>query len=228
MQNFVAMKLRKAKNSDVQGIRALINEMAARTDEDHKHGHMLPRALTELYEHIRDYTVLVDDDNRILGCGALQSSWDGLAELKALAVDDSLQGHGWGRKLVEAVLSEAPELGIECVFTLTNKGQFFEKLDFQYIEMWKLPQRVWSECASCPKFQVACDEVAMTFQGAQPRQTFIPAIGVNASPAARAALGLVPNGRVPGAVGPMNPDASRPPFARLNVLNNGHSRAETE
>lgn len=209
------MQLRKAKNSDVPQIRALINEMAARTDEDHKHGHMLSRSLTELYEHIRDYTVLVGDDERILGCCALQSSWDGLAELKALAVDDSLQGQGFGRKLVEAAISEAEVLGIDCVFTLTNKHQFFEKVGFQVIDMRLLPQRVWSECTSCPKFMVACDEVAMTFGGAQPKQTFIPVIGVNANPAAKAALGLVPGGKPPGTPhsGPMNSNGFHPPFA---------------
>jgi amino-acid N-acetyltransferase len=198
------MKLRKAKNSDVPQIRALINEMAARTDEDYKHGHMLPRSLTELYEHIRDYTVLVDETDRVLGCCALHSAWDGLAELKALAVNDAAQGHGWGRKLVEAVLSEAEPLGIECVFTLTNKLAFFEKLGFVPIDMRKLPQRVWSECTNCPKFMVACDEVAMTFGGKQPKQTFLPAVGPHAPLAAHEALGLT---------GPMNTDGKRPPFA---------------
>jgi amino-acid N-acetyltransferase len=205
------MKLRKAKNSDVQQIRALINEMAARTDEDHKHGHMLSRSLVELYEHIRDYTVIVDEDDRVLGCCALQSSWDGLAELKALAVDDSLQGHGWGRRLVEAAISEAPDLGIECIFTLTNKMEFFEKVGFQAIGLNMLPQRVWSECVNCPKYMVACDELAMTYGGVMPKPTYIPVVGVNASAAAKAALGLVPNGRPPG--GPMNPHGFQPPFA---------------
>lgn len=205
------MKLRKAKNSDVAQIRNLINEMAMKTDEDYKHGHMLPRSLTELYEHVRDYTVLVDENERVLGCCALHSAWDGLAELKALAVDDSLQGQGWGRRLTEAAISEAEELDIPCVFTLTNKMEFFEKLDFVPIDMRLLPQRVWSECTACPKFMVACDEVAMTYRGCQPKQTFIPAVGVQASPAARAALGLLPGGP-----GPMNPGESRPPFAPLN------------
>lgn len=202
------LHLRKAKNSDVPQIRALINEMAMRTDEDFKHGHMLPRSLTELYEHLRDYTVLVDDGDKVFGCCALHSAWDSLAELKALAVDDAAQGEGWGRKLVDAAISEADELGISCIFTLTNKDEFFKKLDFHYIDMRNLPQRVWSECTSCPKFMVACDEVAMTYRGAQPKQTFIPAVGVHASPAARAALEL--------SVGPMNADASRPPFLPQN------------
>ena len=215
------MLLRKARNSDVQQIRALINEMAARVDEDYKHGHMLPRSLTELYEHIRDYSVVVDEDDNVVGCCALHSCWEGLAELKALAVDDSLQGQGWGRRLVDAALAESDELGIDCVFTLTNKHDFFDKLGFRAIEMWKLPQRVWSECTNCPKFMVACDEVAMTYAGKEPKQTYIPAVGVNASVAARAALGLVPGANVPGAVGPMNPDGFKPPFGPISNNGNG-------
>ena len=207
------MRLRKAKNTDVAQIRRLINEMAARTDEDHQHGHMLPRSLTELYEHVRDYTVLVDVDDQIMGCCALHSAWDGLAELKALAVDDAAQGNGWGRKLVQAALTEANDLGIDCVFTLTNKWEFFRKLEFEPLDMRKLPQRVWSECTNCPKFMVACDEVAMTYRGTEPKQTYIPAIGAQASPAAIAALGLTPHSRPAGGRGPMNPDENRPPFA---------------
>lgn len=206
------MHLRKAKNTDVYAMRALINDMAARTDSDYKHGHMLPRSLTELFEHIRDYTVLVNEDDKVMGCCALQSTWDGLAELKALAVNDSLQGQGWGRRLVEAAVGEANTLGIDCVFTLTNKMAFFEKLDFVPIDMRELPQRVWSECTSCPKFMVACDEVAMTYKGRRPKQTYIPAVGVNAPAAAHIALGLKP-GTDGTAAGPMNTDGVTPPFA---------------
>ena len=202
------MNLRKAKNSDVHQIRALINEMAARTTVDHKAGHMLPRSLTELYEHIRDYTVLVNDEDEVLGCCALQSTWEGIAELKALAVNDLVQGQGWGKKLVNAAISEADLLGIDCVFTLTNKMDFFTKLNFSPIDMRELPQRVWNECTSCPKFMVACDEVAMTYQGQRPKQTYIPAVGVNAPLAAREALGLANN-----SAGPMNCDGVHPPFA---------------
>src|SRR4028118_146632 len=186
------MHLRKARNPDVPQIRSLINELAMRTDDDHKNGHMLPRSLTELYEHIRDYTVLVDEQDRVLGCCSLQSQWDGLAELKALAVHDDAQGQGWGRTLVEAVIAEADQIGVNCIYTLTNKMEFFEKLDFYPIDMRELPQRVWSECVNCPKYDAGCDEVAMTYRGCRPKQIFIPAVGINAPPAARVALGLAP------------------------------------
>jgi amino-acid N-acetyltransferase len=174
------MHLRKARNSDVFAIRNLINEMAARTDSDFKHGHMLARSLAELFEHVRDYTVLVDEQDDVFGCCALESQWDGLAELKALAVHDSLQGQGWGRKLVEQVLSESDTIGLDCVYTLTNKPQVFERLGFVPIDMRELPQRVWNECTRCPKFMVACDEVAMTYRGCKPKPTFIPTVGAQA------------------------------------------------
>jgi amino-acid N-acetyltransferase len=132
------MRMRKAKNGDVLQMRALINEMAMRSEEGHRFGHMLPRSLTELYEHIRDYTVLVDEEDRVLGCCALQSQWDGLAELKALAVATKCRNQGWGRNLVETVLSEAENLGIDCIYTLTNKMEFFTKLGLRP-----------STCANC-------------------------------------------------------------------------------
>ena len=214
------LQLRKARNSDVHQIRNLINSMAMRTDEDYKHGHMLARSLNELYEHIRDYTVLVDEEDRILGCCALESQWDGLAELKAMAIDDSVQGAGWGTRMVHRVLSECEELGIDCVYLLTNKMEFFTRLDFVPINMRELPQRVWSECTNCPKFMVACDEVAMTYQGQKPRQTFIPAVGRHASPQAHAALGLQPK---TSARGPMNSDGVTPPFRPHDAVQNDAS-----
>jgi amino-acid N-acetyltransferase len=230
------MKLRKAKNSDVFPIRNLINEMASRTDSDFKHGHMLARSLAELFEHVRDYTVLVDGEDRVLGCCALESQWDGLAELKAVAVHDSAQGQGWARRLVETAIEESGELGIECVYTLTNKPQIFEKLGFAQIDMRDLPQRVWSECTRCPKFMIACDEVPMTYHGCKPRPTMIPVVGAQAAPQAQETARRIEmqmstragngNGIVNGAStrsappsapdtprGPMQSDGISPPFA---------------
>jgi amino-acid N-acetyltransferase len=213
------MHLRKARNPDVPQIRALINELAMRKDDDHKNGHMLPRSLTELYEHIRDYTVLVDEQDRVLGCCSLQSQWDGLAELKALAVHDDAQGQGWGRTLVEAALAEAEQIGVNCIYTLTNKMEFFEKLDFHPINMRELPQRVWSECVNCPKYDAGCDEVAMTYRGCRPKQIFIPAVGINAPPAARVALGLAPisSAVVPDSATTPHTDGYAPPFRDLEL-----------
>ena len=85
--------IRKARVPDVPEIQRLINSFADRDA-------MLPRALSALYESIRDFYV-ADEDGRVVGCCALHVTWGDLAEVKSLAVDESLHGKGYGRLLVE-------------------------------------------------------------------------------------------------------------------------------
>ncbi|MDH7600590.1 MAG: N-acetyltransferase [Armatimonadota bacterium] len=146
------MRIRKARVSDVPAIQKLINTFAERNV-------MLPRSLSALYENVRDFFVLEDDD-RITGCCALHITWEDLAEIKSLAVDESVQGSGYGRALVEACLEEARLMGVPRVFALTYIPGFFEKLGFTRIDKSKLPQKVWSECVNCPKFP-NCGEEAV-------------------------------------------------------------------
>ncbi|HPP75223.1 MAG TPA: GNAT family N-acetyltransferase, partial [Armatimonadota bacterium] len=79
--------IRKAKIVDVPVIQKLINTFADR-------GEMLPRSLNDIYENIRDYSV-VDLGGNVVGCCALHISWNDLAEVKALAVCDECQGRGF-------------------------------------------------------------------------------------------------------------------------------------
>ncbi len=64
-------------------------------------------------------------DGKIKGCVALNIVWDDLAEIKALAVDESVRGHGWGKKLLEECMKEAKELGIkESLRSYFDQGFF--------------------------------------------------------------------------------------------------------
>jgi amino-acid N-acetyltransferase len=120
---------------------------------------MLPRSLNDIYENIRDYYV-IESDERIAGCCALHINWGDLAEVKALAVVDDFQGQGLGKRLVTACIAEAIDLGIEKVFTLTYKPEFFEKIGFTRIDKNDLPRKIWSECINCPKYP-DCGEEAL-------------------------------------------------------------------
>src|SRR5262245_49046800 len=71
-------RLRKARTGDVLTMQRLINGFADQ-------GAMLHRSLSELYENIRDFFVIEEED-RVVGCAALHVSWKDLAELKSLAV----------------------------------------------------------------------------------------------------------------------------------------------
>ena len=146
------MKVEKARVTDATSMHRLINQLADK-------GEMLPRALSEIYENIRDYFV-VKDENGVIGCVALHINWVDLAEIRSLAVDEKRQRKSIGSALVKACLEEAKELGIITVFCLARRAAFFEKHGFLLIDKMELPRKVWAECYHCPKFP-DCDEVAL-------------------------------------------------------------------
>jgi amino-acid N-acetyltransferase len=146
------MKVDRARVTDVNSMHRLISHFADR-------GEMLPRALSEIYDGIRDYFV-VRKGGRVIACAALQVTWADLAEIRSLAVDEKEQNQKIGSLLIQACLNDAEELGIPRVFCLVRKPAFFEKHGFQLIDKKELPQKVWAECYRCPKFP-DCDEVAL-------------------------------------------------------------------
>jgi len=147
------MKVEKATINDVKKMHELVNRFAGK-------GEMLPRALSELYENLRDYFVIRDSGGGVVACGALHISWADLGEVKALAVDESRHKNGMGAALIKACVEEARSLGIPRIFCLTYKPGFFQKQGFNLVEKTELPRKIWAECYSCPKFP-DCDEVAL-------------------------------------------------------------------
>jgi len=144
--------IRKARIADVKPIQLIINEYADK-------GHMLPRSLNELYESLRDFSVFEDADG-IAGVCALHISWDGLAEVRSLAVRKDKNKKGIGTSLVKHCLREADELGAERVFVLTYQESFFKKLGFTPIDKKELPHKIWTHCLNFVKFP-NCDETAL-------------------------------------------------------------------
>jgi amino-acid N-acetyltransferase len=141
-----------ARIVDVGRMQELINGFASREE-------MLPRSLSEIYENIRDYFVVRDDD-RVVGCGSLHVCWADMAEIKSMAVEEKRQGQGIGTALVASCITEAGRIGIDTVFCLTYKPDFFSRFGFKIVDKMELPRKVWTECYHCPKFP-DCDEVAM-------------------------------------------------------------------
>ena len=148
--------LRKANIQDVQPIHRLLMTFSSQ-------GLLLPRSYSELYNHLRDFFVL-DSEQGIVGCCALSITWENLAEIRSLIVGSSFQGQGWGRRLVDASLSEALTLSVYRIFTLTYQTQFFQRMGFSTVDKNVLPQKVWADCLHCPKFPDCCDEVAMLLE----------------------------------------------------------------
>jgi amino-acid N-acetyltransferase len=148
-------QIRRAKATDAKNIQKLINTFAAKDE-------MLPRSLNSIYENIRDFLV-IEENSGVVGCCALHVTWGDLAEIRSLAVDETTQGRGYGRLLVERCLDDARELGLPKVFALTYVPDFFEKLGFSRISKSELPHKIWSECINCPKFP-DCGEEAVQLE----------------------------------------------------------------
>ena len=147
------MKIDRARITDASSIHKMVNYFAGK-------GEMLPRALSDIYENIRDYFVIRDNENEVAGCAALHVNWVDLAEIRSLAVEEKSQNTGGGSSLVDACLKEAEELGISRVFCLTRRPVFFQSCGFVLVDKKELPHKVWAECYRCPKFP-DCDEVAL-------------------------------------------------------------------
>jgi amino-acid N-acetyltransferase len=146
--------IRKADIQNVKSIHSLLDIYS-------KKGDLIARPLSELYDHIRDFFVFVnEEDNSIEGCCALQFCWEDLAEIRSLAVDESHQKKKIGSRLVEAAIDEAKQFKIKDVFTLTYRPDFFSKFGFKVIDRSELPLKIWADCILCVKFP-DCDETAM-------------------------------------------------------------------
>jgi amino-acid N-acetyltransferase len=146
--------VRKARISDVPGIQKMLLDFS-------REGKLLARSLSELYTHLRDTFVTVDEENgKVTGCCSLHIFWEDLAEIRSLAVAKPYQGKGLGRVLVEACVQEGRDLGIARLFTLTYETGFFECVGLRIVDKDVFPQKIWADCLHCPKFP-ECDEVAL-------------------------------------------------------------------
>jgi amino-acid N-acetyltransferase len=147
--------VRKARTFDVAAMHAIINHYAEKQL-------MLPKTNLQLYENLRDYSVAVEADasGQVIGCGALHIYWEDLAEIRALSVAPATVHKGIGSLLVESLIEESRELGINQIFLFTYVADFFSRFGFIRVEHGSMPLKVYNECFHCPKFN-KCDELAM-------------------------------------------------------------------
>jgi amino-acid N-acetyltransferase len=147
--------IRKARIKEVGQIHRLLGHYAGQ-------GLLLPRSLSEIYDHLRDFFIMEDSskNGEIIAVCALGICWEDLAEIRSLAVMEEYQGKDYGSLMVNRCLEEAESLGVKKVFALTYVTGFFSKIGFKQIEKSALPHKIWADCFKCPKFP-DCDEIAM-------------------------------------------------------------------
>ena len=122
-------------------------------------GNLLPRPMSDLYRHLRDFFV-VEIDAAPVACGALEIFTEDLGEVRSLVVAERYYGLGLGKLLVSRIVDEGHALGLGRLMALTYVPEFFHKLDFVTVPKNTLPEKVWGVCVKCYKFN-RCDEIAV-------------------------------------------------------------------
>lgn len=122
--DYTKVKVRPAREADLTAIDNLIDPWV----EGKK---LLPRTHDELQQLLQSGFVAVAG-RRVVGFAALEVYSKKMAELRSLAVAEEAQGHGIGRKLVEACIDLAKHRRIFEVIVITSADQFFHKCGFDF------------------------------------------------------------------------------------------------
>jgi amino-acid N-acetyltransferase len=152
--------VRRARLQDAVNIFDLVNSLSS-------DGTLLRRNYAEICENVRDFTVAESESGVFLGCGALHLYGPHLAEVRSIVVKPEAKGQGAGGKLLQALLNEAEEQGVNCVSLFTRIPDFFFHFGFRIVDRTALPDKIYKDCQNCPRLY-ACDEVAMV-RGALPK-----------------------------------------------------------
>ncbi|TDC57597.1 amino-acid N-acetyltransferase [Micromonospora sp. KC207] len=131
------IRVRRARTSDVRGIRRLVDTY---TDDRR----LLSKATVTLYEDVQEFRVAVDAD-AVVGCGALHVMWEDLAEIRTVAVDPAYRGRRIGHRIVGELIDAAREIGVARIFVLTFETRFFGSFGFREIDGAPVPQPVYEQ-----------------------------------------------------------------------------------
>ncbi len=131
------MQIRPARTSDIKGIRQLIDSYAPQ-------GRLLSKETVTLYESVQEFTVAVEGD-QVVGCGALHVLWEDLAEVRTVAVSETLRGSGVGHQILESIIDRAKNIGVKRIFCLTFETEFFGRHGFEVIEGTPVEPEIYAE-----------------------------------------------------------------------------------
>ena len=143
---------REAMIDDVDQIHQLMADYTSR-------GILLPRTKIDIFENLMKFSVL-ELDRKIVACGALEIFTDELCEIRSLVVSPGAKRRGFGRQLVEVLIERACLMGLSRIMALTYVPEFFHRSGFRTVPKETFPEKVWSVCFKCAKFN-DCDEIAV-------------------------------------------------------------------
>jgi len=153
-QRAAAMSVRRARMSDVDSIHQLTNFWAEK-------GEILPRTRDNIIHDIQNF-VVAELDGVVVGTASLYIYQTGLAEIRSVVVQDSVQKQGQGEALVQYLLEFAHQMELEQIIVLTYIPEYFSSLGFQLIDKNSLASNI-IEDSEPSEHKDPADEVAMEY-----------------------------------------------------------------
>ena len=121
-------QLRQAKESDTRAIRALIRQVKIN-----------PMGL-----NWQRFTLAVDEQEQVIGCGQIKPHSDGTRELASIAVVPERQGKGIGMEIITRLMENEPlPLYLTCRSVM---GPYYQRFGFRQVGSEALPhyfRRIW-------------------------------------------------------------------------------------
>ena len=145
--------VRKAAVGDVPAIHSFLEHYADL-------GIVLRRSREDILHYLANFFV-AENSGGVCACAAVRDFGNNLLEVRSLVVSPEQQGRGIGRELMRQMIAAVDaSRGEWRLFTLTKEPAFFGKLGFRVVEREMFPEKIWSDCRKCPRYN-CCDEVAL-------------------------------------------------------------------
>ena len=159
-----SVRILKAGPEHVVPISRLIELYRFRHSGEEAEGFLLPVGEDEVRALVSEGRFFIAaTEGEFAGCASLME-YDGIAELRSLAVEERFQRRGIASKLIKRCQEAAREKGYDTLHTLTQTYATgaFEGMGFARATV-PIP-KLEKDCAYCPLHNNGCVEVPMTVQ----------------------------------------------------------------
>ena len=163
----MSVRLRVARPADAPAIHSLI---AGNLEI----GHLLPRSLVDVREHIARFFV-AEENGEVVACAELARLSATVAEVRSLVVAESLRGQKIGSRLVADLAAAGTAAGYSTLSAFTHDPSHFVRLGFTIVPHIWMPEKIAHDCTGCALFR-RCGQYAVRLMlrqglGAIPERT---------------------------------------------------------
>jgi amino-acid N-acetyltransferase len=144
--------LRRATEADAEALHGLVSTHL-------KEGHLLPRTLDEIRRHAGRF-VVCEQHGEVKACAELAPLSSTTGEVRSLVVAGHFRRNGVAARLIDALRDRAKASGLETLCAFTHDARFFVRQGFSIVPHLSVPEKIATDCVSCPLFR-RCGQFAM-------------------------------------------------------------------